>query len=128
MHLFILRAWLSYHMLESYHRSIDLFMLGLIDSYLGPAAFIYVHFIIDTLWLDLQLFSRQQINDFFHQPTIWWWMMENVQISRKWRKCAKNCILIREIQWRFCHPDTWSGNFKNVRISSFSDTFISTLK
>ena len=36
---FIFRA-LSYHMLESYHRSIDLFMLGLIDSdsYLGPAA------------------------------------------------------------------------------------------
>ena len=63
------------------------------------------------------LVPQHEIHKFNNQPTIWWWMMENVQISRKAQKCAKNCILIREIQWRKCHPDTWSGNFKNVRIS-----------
>ena len=47
--------------------------------------------------------------DFFHQPTIWWWMMENEQKPRFHEKVAKLCILIGDLQRRKHHPDTWSG-------------------
>ena len=43
--------------------------------------------------------------------------------SRKWEnaeKVAKMGILIRDLQWGNGDPYTWSGIFKNSRISSFS--------
>ena len=61
----------------------------------------------------------QHIHDFQHFTGVYRGIHKFEQKARFHEKHAKMGILIRDLQWGNVHPYTWSGIFKNSRISYF---------